>query len=190
MKDHTLSLLGKKIRQIRKRKGLNLQEVARKSQVTAGLISKIENFRTIPSLPVLLNISRALEVDMSELVSSVDQPKSTYKLVRKREYESEMKANKQGIFFHKLLSREMQGVLMRTAVEKIPSGIKTQTEEQPGMVLVYVVSGKLSYWLPNEQIDMQAGDTLLLENSAAFMLENLGPADAELFKVYLQPQHK
>ena len=50
IRDDRLSRIGKKIKEIRKNRQMSLQEVASKSSVTAGLLSKIENFRTIPSL--------------------------------------------------------------------------------------------------------------------------------------------
>ena len=56
---------------------MTLQDVANKSDVSAGLLSKIENFRTVPSLPVLLSIAKSLEVDMSELVKDVTTDGST-----------------------------------------------------------------------------------------------------------------
>jgi len=68
MKNDQLSLIGIRIKQIRSEKKLTLRELAKRSNLSPGLISKIENFRTMPSLTVLVDISVALEVDISELV--------------------------------------------------------------------------------------------------------------------------
>ena len=43
IKEDILSNIGKKIKEERKSKNLNLQEVASRSNITAGLLSKIEN---------------------------------------------------------------------------------------------------------------------------------------------------
>ncbi len=86
MKDDILSNIGKKIKEVRKGKGQNLQELAAQSNITAGLLSKIENFRAVPSLPVLLNISKALDVNMADLVEKVvNNKEASFLLVRKDE---------------------------------------------------------------------------------------------------------
>ena len=66
-----LVTLGCKIRELRKKRRMTLQELAERTGLTAGLLSKIENFRTIPSLPVLAEIARALETGLSELFEDI-----------------------------------------------------------------------------------------------------------------------
>ncbi len=90
MKTDVLSAVGKKLKEIRKQKSLNLTEVATKSGITAGLLSRIENFRTIPSLPVLYKISVALNEPLHEIVKPVsDDADELYNLVLKGEGELE-----------------------------------------------------------------------------------------------------
>lgn len=55
MEDYLIGI-GKRIKEIRKRKNLTINTVAADAEVSNGLISRIENGRTISSLPVLLNI--------------------------------------------------------------------------------------------------------------------------------------
>ena len=73
-----LSFLGIKLREQRKIRRLTLRELAHRTNLSAGLISKIENFRTIPSLPVLLSIARELRLDPGRLFdgmpSAEDRP--------------------------------------------------------------------------------------------------------------------
>ena len=60
-----LTALGCRIRDLRKQRNMTLQELGEKTHLTAGLLSKIENFRTVPSLPVLAEIARALGIALS-----------------------------------------------------------------------------------------------------------------------------
>ena len=62
-----LLVLGGRLREIRKKKGLTLQQLADRTGLTAGLLSKIENLRTSPSLPVLSDLATALGTDMADL---------------------------------------------------------------------------------------------------------------------------
>lgn len=57
----TLSI-GQKIRQWRKEKALTLQDLAKKTNMTAGYISQIENDKSSPSITTLRKIARALGV--------------------------------------------------------------------------------------------------------------------------------
>ena len=71
--DSILANLGRQLKKIRVNKNLSLKQVAQMSDVSTGLISKIENYRTTPSLPVLLKIMQSLEIDLSELNLSTKQ---------------------------------------------------------------------------------------------------------------------
>ena len=62
-----LIVLGTRIKKIRKERKMTLQALADRTGLTAGLLSKIENFRTIPSLPVLVGIAAALQIDLAAL---------------------------------------------------------------------------------------------------------------------------
>lgn len=65
MEEDLLIQISNKIRAFRKERGMTLQELADKAKVSKGLISQIENSRTIPSLLVLIDIVLALEVDLN-----------------------------------------------------------------------------------------------------------------------------
>lgn len=68
MEDNTIFKISNKIKEIRKEKGITIQEVADRAGVSKGLISQIENNRTIPSLLVLINIINALNIDLNEFL--------------------------------------------------------------------------------------------------------------------------
>ena len=60
--------LGKRIRDIRKKKGLTQALLAEKSGVEPSNVSHIERAATKLSLPTLVSIANALEVSLDELV--------------------------------------------------------------------------------------------------------------------------
>lgn len=62
-------MIGPKIRQFRSRKGLTLQELARKTGTTAGFLSQLERNLTEPSLATLRKIASALEVPIFTLLN-------------------------------------------------------------------------------------------------------------------------
>src|SRR5580698_9885026 len=64
MHEELLLLLGDKIKSKRTQKNITLEQLATRAGVSKGLISQIENNRTVTSLPVLFNIIHSLEEDL------------------------------------------------------------------------------------------------------------------------------
>jgi len=61
--------IGKKIKNLRKKKGLTLQELSQRSGVSPGYISMLERgFKKSPTLDVLKKLAKGLEVNLSELI--------------------------------------------------------------------------------------------------------------------------
>src|SRR3546814_20796895 len=65
MQEDILLQISYNIRIRRQEIGITMQELADRARVRKGLISQIENSRTIPSLMVLLGIINALDMDLN-----------------------------------------------------------------------------------------------------------------------------
>ena len=65
--------LGKKIRDLRQRRGLTVQQLAGATGLSKGFISQVENHRTSPSLATLHDLARALDTSAAYLVVEEDQ---------------------------------------------------------------------------------------------------------------------
>ncbi len=61
--------IGKKIKQLRKEKGLTLQELAQRSGVSPGYISMLERgYKRSPTLDVLRKLAKGLDIRLPELI--------------------------------------------------------------------------------------------------------------------------
>ena len=65
--------LGQKIRDLRQRRGLTVQQLADASGLSKGFISQVENERTSPSLSTLHDLAGALDISAAYLVVEEDQ---------------------------------------------------------------------------------------------------------------------
>ncbi|MBP7346472.1 MAG: helix-turn-helix transcriptional regulator [Sediminibacterium sp.] len=63
-----LKTIGRKIATLRARKGLSQEDLAGLATINRGYISRIENGRVNFSVPVLLELAKALEVKPSKLL--------------------------------------------------------------------------------------------------------------------------
>jgi transcriptional regulator with XRE-family HTH domain len=73
MREDILLHLGPLLKKFRQEKNLTLSQVAFKVNVSKGLLSKIENGHTVPSLPVLLQLIKCLEVNPSYFFTRMEK---------------------------------------------------------------------------------------------------------------------
>ncbi len=186
MKETILNTIGKRIKEVRKKQKLNLQEVADRSNITAGLLSKIENFRTVPSLPVLLNVSRTLNVSMADLVENVVSNKETnYLLVRKADRRIEERDDSQGLTYEGLIQQSISGIEMRTNLVTVNPNCFRSPLSTEAMELIYVIRGSVTYGFASWEVELKEGDTLFFDGRSAHSVSNYDNEKAVLFKVYL-----
>ena len=60
--------IGRQVKQYREKLGLTIAELAKAADMSAGMLSKVENGATSPSLSSLQALSRALHVPVTALV--------------------------------------------------------------------------------------------------------------------------
>lgn len=184
MRSVELGKVGKKIREIRKHRKMNLQEVAQKSNITAGLLSRIENFKTLPSLPVLHKISIALEVPLSELVQTVGPAENeTYFFIEKGSVPKEK--DKKGWIHQLLLSTNFSDAVLKVKKLHIPPGKHKNLKKTDQMELFYLEKGALSFQMKQENIQINEGDTFYANSSTIHAIENPSAEPAAVFKVLL-----
>ncbi|MDI2099134.1 helix-turn-helix domain-containing protein [Ruicaihuangia caeni] len=73
--------LGRLIRELRKKRGLSLRELAGTSGVSVSFLSQVERGATSPSIASLMRIAQAL----GRTIGSLLEPKTSSRLVRKNE---------------------------------------------------------------------------------------------------------
>ena len=186
MKPDKLSLIGMRILQLRKEKGLSLRELARRSNLSAGLLSKIENYRTIPSLPVLLTIADALEVDVAVLVKNMNGSHPLpYLLVRAGTGEIEPRNDSKGLIYTYLLSQNLTNFNLRVNEVTINAHTHRKPVSTDALELIHVLDGHVTYGLKGANVTLQQGDTLYFDGIVPHSVTNESDLPARLFKVYL-----
>ena len=128
MQEDILLQISNKIKGARKGKHATVQELASKAHVSKGLISQVENNRTIPSLPVLLGIIRALNLDLNDffrdIVPSARVPKV---MIRKpSEYQRFEKENTKGFVYKRILAKDINNLPVDIVLLELKKGAKRQ----------------------------------------------------------------
>src|SRR5258706_15581006 len=115
MHEDLILLIGDKIKAKRTKKKITLEELAKRAGVTKGLISQIENNRTVPSLPVLFNLIHSLDEDIKTFFEDMHEhfTNSHVFIIRKGEEKTFEKEPVKGFSYKRIITR----TLMTQAVD-------------------------------------------------------------------------
>ncbi len=186
---HNLIKLGLTIKTVRKEKGLTLRELSEKTGLTGGLLSKIENFRTVPSLPVLVNIASALEVTPSRLLEGVGELENkSWMLSKSSEQKGIEREESKGFFYKNLLETVSSEINLQVFTLTIMPGGKRDFVMTEGDEFIYLLEGKLEFILGEESIELEEGDLLFFDGTIPHVPRNHGSIPAVLLAVYLVGQ--
>jgi len=185
MKRDSLSAVGKTIKRIRKENKMSLKEVAEKSNVTAGLLSKIENFRAIPSLPVLQSISLALDVNLVDLVREVNTSEgSPYLLIKKGEGDIEERDDSIGVSYELLITDSISNSYLRTVVVTVNPGVYREQVVTDCWEIDYILSGEITYKISDETVTLSEGDIIYYDGNFPHSMENKSTEAAKMITFY------
>ena len=182
-----LMVLGGRLREIRKKKGLTLQQLAERTGLTAGLLSKIENLRASPSLSVLSDLARALGTDMAELFLSADDQGETGRKWRHFPAGCFRKIDREenrGFSYKLILESRLSGDRQQVMLVEVEPGARREAVSGDGNEILYMISGRLNYRVGGDVIDLGPGDVLFFDSSVPHVPENPGQEKAVLLAVY------
>ncbi len=187
MQEDIIIQISNKIKEKRKSKGITVQELADKAEVSKGLISQIENNRTVPSLLVLVNIIRALNLDMNEFFNDINQHKQSARVVikKKDEYQAFEKENAKGFLYKRVLTRNIKGGPTDIVLLELKQGARrSQIVKTDAYEYKYVIKGTVEYLINNEKYILETGDSIFFDGRLGHKPSNIGPDDALLLVVY------
>ena len=158
----------------RRRLGLTLQEVGRRSGLSIGMISKIENAQTSPSLRTLARLSQALDVPVTTFFRGFEEERDA-SFVRSGEgIELVRQGTRHGHRYELLAAAK--GAQRR--VQPFLVTLTQRSEEFPlfqhdGVEFLYLLGGSLAYRYGRHTYEMAPGDSLMFDGRVAHGPERL-----------------
>ncbi len=186
MIDPVLVGIGKKIRKIRQEKLIKLHELAEEAQISKGLLSKIENSRTIPSLPVLISIIKALKEEMSCFFEGIDVSGNSGIIHKKKtEYYSFEKEEALGFIYHFIMEKTISDFTIEAVIlELLPQSQRGQVTTD-GYEFKYILKGEVEYHLGDEIIKLEEGDSILFNGNIPHVPVNNSNDTVSMLVIYL-----
>ncbi|GAA0534025.1 helix-turn-helix domain-containing protein [Chitinophaga japonensis] len=187
MTEDIIIQISNKIKEKRKSRGITIQELADRADVSKGLISQIENNRTVPSLLVLINIIKALNLDMNEFFHEIGQQQQSSKIIIKEAaaYEPIEKEAAKGFLYKRVLTKSVKHYPVDIVILELKKGarrnsmVKTDAYEYK-----YVLQGTVEYQIEDEKHVLHTGDSIFFDGRLGHKPANIGDDDAKILVVY------
>jgi transcriptional regulator with XRE-family HTH domain len=175
-------LLGARMKDLRRERGLTLEELAEHSGVSRAMISKVERGEKNPTLVVAAKVAEGLGVTLSEILG-VEERREV--VVVPRERRMIMRDPETG-FERQLLSPTFAGRGVEFVRNVVPDG-STSGEFPPHRrgVEEYVVveKGRLKAVIGGEEHLLEEGDALYFEADASHRFDNAGDGTCSYYLV-------
>lgn len=185
--DNYIVGIGQKIRALRKEKDLYASEIARRASVSNGLISRIENGRTIPSLPVLFSIIEALEVEPAVFFDSIGKSESfKYLVIPANNHEIIEKEDEATGFKYELIyNNQLKSIGFEIVLLTLEPNCERDMVETDAFEFKYMLSGKCEYVIDGEIIPLKTGESLFFNGRLPHVPRNPNSEPAIMIVFYL-----
>ncbi len=166
--------IGREVRRFREKLGLTISELAKSSGISAGMLSKIENGSTSPSLSSLQALSRALHVPVTALFRSFEEIHDATFVKAGEGLKIERRGTRAG-HQYQLLGHTPHGSL------NVEPYLITLTElsdvfpifQHDGLEFLYMLEGEVVYRHGSKTFVLTPGDSLFFDAQAPHGPEEL-----------------
>lgn len=186
LNNNALVTIAKKIRSSRLSRNLTIQQLADRTSLSKGLLSKIENAKTIPSLPVFISLVEALDISLKDFFSDMLMfSGKAYLLVRPAEFSTLERESGRAFLYKHIISGHIPASWMQVVLLTIPPGSRSTPSTTDALELKYVLSGTCDYLIGEEVVTLQTGDVLYFNGSTPHAPVNRSSADSTMLVIYL-----
>jgi transcriptional regulator with XRE-family HTH domain len=174
--------LGDRVRELRRGRGLTLEELAERSGVSRAMISKVERGEKNPTLVVAAKVAEGLETTLSELLGTEERRKI---IVVHRERQMVMRDPETG-FERQLLSPSLGGravEFIRNIVPRESTSGEFLPHRRGVEEYVVVEKGRLRAIIGGEEYLLEEGDALYFEADVSHRFDNAGDGECSYYLV-------
>lgn len=180
--------VGKKIRELRRQRGLSLRQLGEQIEVSPSAIHKIEQNLISPTLGTILKIVKGLGTTLQSLL---DEQSETREVV----YLAEAKRRGTLVPDLKISIQPLTGGLPNETFSAVlltlPKGAKMKEREfhHHGEELQLCIKGKVRFTIRDETYLLRRGDSLHFKSYLRHYWENVGNTEARLLMICSPPIH-
>ncbi len=153
--------VGARIKNLREKKGLSIEEVSNLTGFSAQRLQDIEDGVIKPQLGTVMKLSRALDSALGRLVSGVGS--KLYSVTRKNERtqisRSTSHKDKKSLYSYMSLAPEVQGRHMEALIVQLEADPEKEKSVHNGEEFIYVLEGLVELCIADETYELEPGDS-------------------------------
>ncbi len=181
--------IGRRVRLLRQRLQLTATELAAEAGVSPGMLSKIENGGTSPSLSTLRALARALNVPMTSFFADFEERRDCSYVHAGQGVLIERRGTKAG-HRYELLGHSLSGdIVVEPYLITLSEDANPYTQFQhDGMEFIYMLTGKVIYRHADKLYPMSPGDALFFDAAAPHGPEELVKVPMTYLSIIIYPR--
>lgn len=186
MEDDVLIQISNRIKDRRREKNITVQELAIRANVSKGLISQIENSRTVPSLIVLIDIIKSLEIDLNVFFKDIKYNGRNFPLLirRKEDYEHFEKEDAAGFSYQRIFTQSIKKSTVDVVILELEPDAQRPQIQTEAFEYKYILSGTVDYHFGEDVYQLKRGDSMLFDGRMPHTPKNSGKEKASMLVIY------
>ena len=178
--------IGREVRAYRTRQGLTVAELAQKAGLSIGMLSKIENGNTSPSLTTLQVLAETLRVPLTSFFRRFEEKRDAMHVKAGEAVEIERAGTRSGHQYNLLghVGSGASGVLMEPYLMTLTTESDVfPTFQHDGVEFLFMLEGVVVYRHGDSRYRLEPGDSLIFEADAPHGPEELVTLPARFLSV-------
>ena len=183
--------IGREVRAFRKKLGITVADLAAATNISLGMLSKIENGNTSPSLTTLQALSRALGVPVTAFLRRFEQERNAVFVKAGEGVDVERRGTRAGHQYTLLghVGSNTSGVVVEPYLITLSGDSDVfPTFQHDGMEFLYMLEGEVVYRHADKLYTMGPGDSLFFDADAPHGPEVLNKLPIRFLSIISYPQ--
>ena len=183
--------IGRELRAHRRRQEITVAELAAMTRLSIGMLSKIENGNTSPSLTTLQTLANALSVPISSFFRQFEENREAVHTKSGEGVELQREGTRAGHQYNLLghIGSNGSGVIVEPYLITLTAESDTfPTFQHAGIETIYMLEGEVDYRHGDEVLSLKPGDTLFFDADAPHGPERLVTLPCRYLSIISYPQ--
>ena len=183
--------IGREVRTFRKQQNMTVAELAATTKLSIGMLSKIENGNTSPSLSTLQLLSDALSVPLTAFFSKYEERRKAVHTKSGEGMKIDGEGTRAGHHYNLLghIGGNSSGVNVEPYLITLDDESDSfRTFQHAGIETIYMLEGEVDYLHGDEVYPLKPGDTLFFDADAPHGPERLVKLPARYLSIISYPQ--
>lgn len=184
--------IGREVRAFRRQQEITVAELAGITGLSIGMLSKIENGNTSPSLTTLQTLANALSVPLTSFFRRFEETREAVHTKSGEGVETDREGTRSNHQYNLLghIGSNASGVIVEPYLITLTAKSDVfQTFQHGGIETIYMLEGEVDYRHGDDVYSLKPGDTLFFDADAPHGPEKLVQLPARYLSIISYPQN-